>query len=265
MQKKTLSLSFICLLVTVFLDQIGLFLIYPIIPSLLESVTHDTVVDNALIGGWLLATFGIMQFLFAPIMGAISDKFGRKPVLIVCFVAFTFDYLLYAVSQNLYLLFLARIIAGIAGSSVIVSLASVADMSDEKSKMQNYGFLFGIMSLGLVIGPAISAVAVHYGVRVPFYVAAIFSLMGLLCVIFLFKETLHKDKRRAFKLDNPFSSVAYFLKYKGLFHLFIVQILFMFATQFPITLWPFFTKYRFAWSDSQIATSFVILGLGGLF
>lgn len=265
MQKKTLSLSFICLLVTVFLDQIGLFLIYPIIPSLLESVTHDTVVDNALIGGWLLATFGIMQFLFAPIMGAISDKFGRKPVLIVCFVAFTFDYLLYAVSQNLYLLFLARVIAGIAGSSVIVSLASVADMSDEKSKMQNYGFLFGIMSLGLVIGPAISAVAVQYGVRVPFYVAAVFSLMGLLCVIFLFKETLHKEKRRAFKLDNPFSSVAYFLKYKGLFHLFIVQILFMFATQFPITLWPFFTKYRFAWSDSQIATSFVILGLGGLF
>lgn len=265
MQKKTLSLSFICLLITVFLDQIGLFLIYPIIPSLLESVTHESVVDNALIGGWLLATFGIMQFIFAPVMGAISDKFGRKPVLIVCFAAFTLDYFLYAISQNLYLLFLARIIAGVAGSSVIVSLASVADMSDEKSKMQNYGFIFGVMSLGLVIGPAISAVAVQSGIRVPFYVAAIFSLLGLLCIIFFFKETLPKEKRRTFKLDNPFSSVAYFLKYKGLYHLFIVQILFMFATQFSITLWPFFTKYRFTWNDSQIATSFVILGLGGLF
>ncbi|OTQ41470.1 hypothetical protein B6D20_09245, partial [Gilliamella apicola] len=152
MQKKTLSLSFICLLITVFLDQIGLFLINPIIPSLLESVTHEGVVDNALIGGWLLATFGIMQFIFAPVMGAVSDKFGRKPILIICFTAFTLDYFLYAISQNLYLLFLARIIAGIAGSSVIVSLASVADMSDEKSKMQNYGFIFGVMSLGLVIG-----------------------------------------------------------------------------------------------------------------
>lgn len=265
MQKKTLSLSFICLLITVFLDQIGLFLIYPIIPSLLESITHEDVVNNALIGGWLLATFGIMQFLFAPIMGAVSDKFGRKPVLIVCFTAFTLDYFLYAVSQNLYLLFLARIIAGIAGSSIIVSLASTADMSNKKNKMQNYGFIFGVMSLGLIIGPAISAIAVQSGVRVPFYVAAIFSLLGLLCIIFLFKETLHKENRREFKLENPFSSVAYFLKYKGLHYLFIVQVLFMFATQFSITLWPFFTKYRFTWSDTQVATSFVILGLGGLF
>lgn len=264
-QKKKLSISFICLLITVFLDQIGLYLISPIIPSLLESVTHINVVDNALIGGWLLATFGIMQFLFAPIMGAISDKFGRKPILIVCFIAFTLDYFLYAISHNLYLLFLARIIAGIAGSSIIVSLASVADMSDKQNKMQNYGFIFGVMGLGLVVGPAISAVVVRFGVRVPFYVAAFLSLLGLLCIIFLFKETLDKSNRRAFKLDNPLSSVMYFLKYRALRYLFIVQILFMFATQFAIVLWPFFTKYRFAWSDSQIATSFVILGIGAIF
>ncbi|WP_368884904.1 MFS transporter [Providencia vermicola] len=265
MQKKMLPLSFVCLLITVFLDQIGLFLIYPIIPSLLESVTHNSVIDNAIIGGWLLATFGIMQFIFAPIMGALSDKFGRKPVLIVCFVVFTLDYFLYAISHNLYLLFVARIIAGIAGSSIIVSLASVADMSDERSKMQNYGFLFGIMSLGIVVGPAIASIAVQYGVRVPFFVACILSFIGLLCVIFLFKETLPIEKRRAFKLHNPFSSIIYFFKYKGLFYLFIANIVFMFAVQFPTTLWPFFTKYRFEWDDVKIATSFVIIGLGGLF
>lgn len=143
------------------------------------------------------------------------------------------------------MLFVARVVAGIAGSSIGISLASVADMSESNNKTKNYGYIFSMMGLGFLIGPVISTITIPFGQRIPFYVVAILSVIGLLCIIFLFKETLQKDNRRAFKLDNPFSSIFYFLKYKSLFFLFITDILFMFAFQFPITLWSFFYKYRF--------------------
>lgn len=154
------------------------------------------------------------------------------------------------------MLFLARVVAGIA-SSIGVSLASAADISESNNKTKNYGYIFSMMGLGFIIGPVISTISIPFGQRIPFYVAAILSVIGLLCIIFLFKETLHKDNIKAFKPINPFSSIFYFLKYKSLFFLFVTYILFMLAFQFPLTLWSFFYKYRFEWSDSQIAVSFL--------
>lgn len=255
--------SFLCLLITVFLDQVGISLIYPIIPSLLESIIGNSLVGNSVISGWLIATYGLMQFIFAPIMGAISDRFGRKVVLIICFIAFSVDYLLYAIANTLYLLFLARIIAGIAGSSIVVSLAGIADISNKENKTKNYAYVFATMNLGIILGPTITSFAVQYDIRSPFYLALLLSLLSLLLVIYFFQETLPYKNRRPFSPQNPIRSLLYFNKYHGMINLFIVQFIFVLAIQVPITLWSFFTRYRFNWTDGEISTSFIVLGIIG--
>lgn len=254
-------MNFTCLLITVFLDQVGISLIYPIIPSLLESITGNSLVGNSVIGGWLIAAYALMQFIFAPIMGAISDRFGRKIVLIICFIAFSIDYLLYAIANDLFLLFLARVIAGIAGSSIVVSLAGIADISNKGNKTKNYAYIFATMSLGLILGPTITSFAVQYNIRAPFYIAFVLSLFSVLFIILFFKETLPCKDRRPFSPQNPISSLMYFKKYNGMINLFIVQFLFVMAIQVPITLWSFFTKYRFNWNDSEVSNSFIVLGI----
>ncbi|XDZ52772.1 MFS transporter [Neisseriaceae bacterium CLB008] len=258
-------LTFLCLLLTVFLDQVGISLILPIIPSLLADITHHSLVDNAIIGGWLIAIYGLMQFIFAPIMGAVSDRFGRKIVLIICFMAFAIDYLLYAIADNLYLLFFARMIAGIAGSSIVVSLAGIADISNAENKTKHYAYIFATMSLGFILGPTIASFTVQYGIRTPFYIAGLLSVVSLLTITFFFKETLAVDNRRPFSIQSPLKAFLYFNKYKGMLSLLIVQLLFVLAVQVPITLWSFFTKYRFGWSDADVAKSFIALGMIGFF
>lgn len=262
-QNRYQHITFICLLITVFLDQVGISLIYPIIPSLLASITEDSLVGNSVVGGWLIATYGLMQFIFAPIMGAVSDRFGRKIVLIVCFVAFSIDYLLYAIADNLYLLFLARIIAGIAGSSIVVSLAGIADISHKANKTKNYAYMFATISLGTILGPTIASITIDYGIRAPFYIAFLLSLLSLLFIVCFFEETLPHENRRPFSVQNPINSLMFFSKYKGMLSLFAVQFLFVFAVQVPIALWPFFTKYRFDWTDGEVAKSFIVLGIIG--
>ncbi|MBP6861043.1 MAG: MFS transporter [Neisseriaceae bacterium] len=258
-------LTFLCLLLTVFLDQVGISLILPIIPSLLADITHHSLVDNAVIGGWLIAVYGLMQFIFAPIMGAVSDRFGRKVVLIICFIAFAVDYLLYAIADTLTLLFLARMIAGIAGSSIVVSLAGIADISQADNKTKHYAYIFATMSLGVILGPTIASFTIQYGIRTPFYIAGLLSVLSLLAIVLFFKETLPSHNRRPFAVQSPLKAFLYFNKYKGMMNLLIVQLLFVLAAQVPVTLWAFFTKYRFDWSDGDVAKSFIALGIIGFF
>ncbi len=261
LSKKHQRMTFICLLITVLLDQIGISLIYPIMPSLLADITGDTLVANSVIGGWLIAIYGLMQFVFAPIMGAVSDRFGRKVVLIACFIAFCLDYLLYAIADNLYLLFLARIIAGIAGSSIAVSLAGITDISGEHDRTKHYAYIFATMSLGLILGPALSAFAIQYGIKTPFYLAALLSLLSLGLILVFFKETLPRQHRRPFVIQSPLASLRHFKQYQGMMSLLTIQFLFVLAVQAPISLWAFFIKHRFDWTDGQVALSFIVLGI----
>lgn len=251
----------ICLFLTVMMDQAGVVLIAPLIPALLATITGDTVAHNTEIAGWLVATYGLMQFLFAPIMGSLSDRFGRRRVLLVCFAIFVVDYLIFAVADSVWLLFLGRFIAGITGSSLVVSMASIADISTEQNKTRNFAFMYGAIGLGMIVGPAISSVAVGYGLRMPFLVAALMCAFCFLFILFAFREPLSEANRRPFKITNPLNSVNKFRKYPGMSWLFLTHFCILLAFQAPLVLWAFFTKYRFSWSEQQIANSLVLIGV----
>jgi len=255
------NLMLLCLFFTVLMDQAGMVLIAPMIPALLESITGYTVADNTEIAGWLVATYGLMQFLFAPIMGSLSDRFGRRRVLLICFIVFTINYLLFAFADSLWILFIGRVIAGITGSSLVVSMASVADISVPEKKTRNFALMYGAIGLGMVVGPGISSVTVGYGLRVPFLVAAAMCAFCVLFIHLVFKETLVIENRRPFILTNPLSSVNKFRKYPGIAWLFLCHFSILLAFQAPVVLWAFFTKYRFDWNEQQIANSLVVIGI----
>lgn len=254
-----------CILLAVLLDQIGVSIIIPIMPSLLAEITQNSVANNAVIGGWLVAVYGLVQFVFSPIMGALSDRFGRKLVLICCFSVFCIDYLLFAIADNLYYLFIARFIAGMAGSSVVVCLAAVSDVSLNEEKTTNFAYVFAAMGLGLIIGPALSSFLVDMGVKSVFYCAAGLSLAGLVLIVLFFDETL-RHRTSEFKPQLPFKAMMYLGKqYPRLINIFLIKLLFSLAVQAPLVLWAFFTKHRFSWTDKEIALSFLVLGILGFF
>ncbi|MBE0401371.1 MULTISPECIES: MFS transporter [Halomonadaceae] len=258
---KSTATILLCLFLTVMMDQAGVVLIAPLIPALLESITGDTLAHNTEIAGWLVGTYGLMQFLFAPIMGSLSDRFGRRRVLLVCFAIFVLDYLIFAIADSIWVLFLGRVIAGITGSSLVVSMASIADISEKHNKTRNFAYMYGAIGLGMIVGPAISSVTVGYGLRVPFLVAALMCAFCFFFILFGFREPLSDASRRPFKIANPMNSINKFRKYPGMSWLFLTHFCILLAFQAPLVLWAFFTKYRFSWNEQQIANSLVLIGV----
>src|SRR5690606_25060007 len=213
---KKAALGFI--FITLLLDVIGFGIIIPVMPKLIEELIHGDLSAASRWGGWLTFAFAIMQFICAPVLGNLSDRYGRRPVLLFSLFGFGIDYILLALAPTIGWLFVGRIIAGITGASFTTASAYIADISAPADRAKNFGMIGAAFGLGFIIGPVIGGLLGSMGPRVPFIAAAILSLMNWLYGYFVLPESLSKENRRSFswKRANPMGSLMHLRKYPAL-------------------------------------------------
>lgn len=241
----------------------GLAIIIPVLPTLIQELTGESVSKSAEYGGYMLMFFAAAQFLFAPLMGELSDRFGRRPVLLLALTGLGIDYLVHAFAPTITILYISRIVAGIFGSSHTVASAYIADVSTPEDKAKNFGLLGAAFSLGFIVGPFIGGVCAQWGYQVPFIVAACFSFLNVIFGLFVLPESLPKKLRRKVNTTKtlPFVSLIHLGKYKSLLLFVIAFTLTFLAGQVLPSTWAFFTIEAFDWSDKEVGYSLAVVGV----
>jgi MFS transporter, DHA1 family, tetracycline resistance protein len=260
-EQRTAAMGFI--FITVLVDVIGWGLIIPVMPRLIADMKHIPVNEASKEGGWLLMVYAVMQFIFAPVLGNLSDKYGRRPVLLFSLFGFGIDYLLVAFAPSFGWLFLARMVSGITGASFTTATAYIADISTAETRAKNFGMLGAAFGLGFIIGPALGGLLTSFGIRAPFYAAAILTLMNWLYGYFVLPESLGKENRRPFswKRANPLGSLLHLQKYPAISGLVFALVLVYLGAHAVQSNWSFFTVYRFQWSEKMVGISLAVVGL----
>lgn len=259
-KKSAIGFIFITLLI----DVMGWGLIIPVMADLIAQLKGIPVNQASTYGALLLSVFAITQFLFSPVIGNLSDRFGRRPILLSSLLGFGIDYIILALAPTYGWLFVGRIIAGITGASFTTATAYIADIStDETSKAKNFGMIGAAFGLGFVLGPALGALLATWGIRAPFYAAAALCLLNCLYGYFLLPESLSKENRRAFdwKRANPFGSLKFLTRHKEIGGLAASFFLIYLGSQAVQGNWNFFTIYRFNWSEKMVGISLAVVGV----
>lgn len=249
--------------VTILIDTIGFGIIIPVLPNLIIELTHGTTSEAARIGGWLIFAFAIVQFLCAPVLGGLSDRYGRRPILLGSLFGFGLDYIFLALAPTLSWLFLGRIIAGALGASFTTAAAYIADISPPEKRGQNFGMMGAAFGLGFIIGPAIGGLLGAYGPRVPFLAAATLSLLNWLYGYFVLPESLKTENRRAFdwKRANPAGSLLNLKRYPVVLGLVASLMLIYIAAHAIQSNWSYYTMEKFNWGPAMIGISLAVVGL----
>ena len=210
-QKKS-AIGFI--FITLLIDFTGFGIIIPVLPKLIEELTGGGLSLAAVYGGWLTISYAVMQFIGAPVLGGLSDKFGRRPVLLASLFGLGVDYIFLAFAPNIFWLFIGRIVAGITGASFTTAQAYIADVSEPEKRAQNFGLVGAAFGIGFIVGPIIGGLFSHYGLRVPFLISAGLALLNWLYGYFILPESLAKENRRSFdwKRANPVGSLLHIRK-----------------------------------------------------
>lgn len=259
--QKPAAIGFI--FITMLIDITGWGIIIPVIPKLIKELINADISEAAKIGGWLTFAYAITQFLFAPLIGNLSDKFGRRPIILISLFAFALDYLLLAFSPTIGWLFIGRIIAGLTGASITTASAYIADVSTPENRAKNFGMIGAAFGLGFIIGPVIGGLLGQYGSRVPFYAAAILCLFNFLYGYFILPESLPKKNRREFewKRANPINAFLRLRKHPTLIGLILSVFLLYVGSHAVHSNWSFYTIYRFGWNEKMIGISLGVVGL----
>lgn len=260
-KKFTPGMPFV--LVTLLIDMIGFGIIIPVLPNLIQSLTHGSVSQAATYGGWLLAAYAITQFLSSPVVGGLSDRFGRRPILLASLFGFTIDYLFLAVAPTIGWLFVGRIIAGVMGASFTTAGAYIADISTPQNRAQNFGMIGAVFGLGFIIGPMIGGFLGEIGPRMPFIVTAGLTALNFLYGWFFLPESLKPDNRRAFewRRANPVGTLLNVLKYKMVAGLFLSLVLLNIAVHAVQSNWAYYVIEKFQWTTTMIGFSLAVVGL----
>ncbi len=260
MSKRTPALGFI--LFTVLLDVIGIGIIIPIIPDLLLDLGVQTNGEASRIGGFLISIYAITQFFFAPILGGLSDQYGRRPVILIALFGLTIDYLVVAFAPTIAWLFVARIIAGVCGASFTSASAYVADISAPEDRPKNFGMIGAAFGLGFILGPVAGGLLGGVDIRLPFYVSAGITGLNFIYGYFILPESLSKENRRRFewKRANPVGSFKSLRKYPSLRNFFIAFLIIYIASHAVQSNWSFFGKEVFGWSMTDIGISLAVVG-----
>ncbi len=255
--------AIIFILITVLIDVIGLGIIIPVMPGLLMELTGAELYTAVQMGGLLMFTYALMQFLFAPVLGNLSDAYGRRPVLLISLAALGIDYLIMGFAGTIFWLFLGRLLAGIAGATFATANAYIADISDDDQRTKNFGLVSAAFGVGFVLGPAIGGLLGEFGTRVPFFAAAGLAFANALYGYFILPETLRVEKRRPFVLTraNPLGAVLQMRRYPLIMGLLGVIVLYQLAHDVNPATWSYYMIERFDWSEGQIGASLAAVGL----
>lgn len=250
--------------ITLLIDCTGIGIIIPIMPTLIQSLSGASMSKAASIGGWLTISYAIMQFFFSPILGGLSDKYGRRPILLISLFGLGVDFLFLALAPSIFWLFIGRIFAGICGASFTTASAYIADVSTPEKRAQNFGMIGAAFGLGFIIGPILgSGVDYFLGVRAPFIAAAILSLINFLYGYFVLPESLKKENRRAFdwKRANAFGSLKHLKRYPAILGLIFSMTLIYIAGHAAQSTWTFYTEEKFHWTKLWVGISISFVGV----
>ena len=259
-EKKQGAIAFI--FVTLLIDIIGLGIIIPVMPELISSMIKSSFSEAAKYAGWLMFAYSIMQFLFAPVLGNLSDRYGRRPVILVSLFGLGIDYIFLALAPTVGWLFVGRVIAGICGASFTTAQAYIADISPPEKRAQNFGMIGVAFGLGFIIGPVIGGLLGQLGPRVPFVAAACLSLINVCYGYFILPESLSKEKRRKFEIRraNPIGSLRALRRYPIISGLVISLVCISIAAHSVQSTWAFFTMTVMHWSEAQVGYSLGFVG-----
>lgn len=251
------------ILVTVLVDVIGLGIIIPVLPGLIRELVDADISTASSYGGWLMFSYAVMQFLFAPVLGNLSDRYGRRPVLLFSLFGFGLDYILLAFAPSIGWLFLGRVLAGITGASFTTASAYVADVSPPDKRAQHFGLIGAMFGLGFIIGPVAGGVLGQYGTRVPFMASAVLTLLNWLYGYFLLPESLDPSRRRSFswKRANPFGSLRHLRRFPAVWGL-ILSLTFVYIGSHAVqTTWSYYNIGKFGWDERMVGYSLAFVGL----
>jgi len=250
-------------LTTILIDTMGFGIVLPVLPQLVMTLSHVGLAEATRIGGWLLVAYALPQFLMAPVMGNLSDHFGRRPVLLISLIGFAVNYLLMAFAPTLAWLFIGRVITGICGAVPSTAMAALADSSSAENRARAFGLAGAGFGVGFILGPAIGGLLGELGPRAPFYAAAAIAGINFVYGSFFFPETLAPERRRCFELRraNPLGALMSVTARPGILPLAVAAVFWTFAMQVYPATWSFFTIERFGWSPGVIGASLAYTGL----
>lgn len=258
-----MRLPVLFILITVMIDAMGIGLILPVMPDLIRETTGGTLAQAAIWGGILSTAFAAMQFLFGPILGGLSDRFGRRPVLLVSLLVMAADYVVMALAGSIWLLLAGRIVGGITAATHSTASAYMADISAPHEKARNFGLIGAAFGIGFVLGPVMGGLLAEWGTRAPFIAAALLALANAAFGWLVLRETVTDRIRRPFQWGraNPFGAIRAVSKLGGVGSLIWVYFLYHFATVVYPAIWAYFTAARFGWSPGLIGVSLAVYGL----
>ncbi|MEL6549385.1 MAG: TCR/Tet family MFS transporter [Pseudomonadota bacterium] len=256
-----LALTFI--IITLTIDAMGIGLILPVLPALIRDITGADLGQAAIWGGIMTTLFAGMQFLFGPIVGSLSDRYGRRPILLGSLAIVAVDFVIMGMAHAMWLLLLTRIIGGIATSTQSTAAAFIADISPPEKKAANFGLIGASFGIGFVLGPIIGGLLGELGPRMPFFAAAALAALNLVFGYFVLPETVDDRIRRPFELRraNPFGALKSVAKLEDVQRLLLIAFVYEFAFIVYPTVWAYFTQERFGWSEGMVGLSLGCFGI----
>lgn len=256
--------AFLFVIVCVAMDMIGFGIIIPVMPSLLSELTGQSAAETVVIGGYLMATYGILNFAAMPTIGNLSDRFGRRPVLLVSIAMLGIDFIIMGLADSVWLLFIGRALTGISAATFSTANAYIADVTEPEERGKAFGMIGAAFGIGFILGPVIGGLLGSIDTRLPFFGAAVLSFINFLYGYFVLPESLKQEDRRSFDIRraNPFGAVKHFSKIPKVAWFIVAFGIFQFAhSVFPST-WNFYSEIRYDWSEAQIGLSLAAVGLG---
>jgi len=258
---KNLPLTFI--FITVVIDAMGIGLILPVMPDLIREVNGGDLGQAALWGGILTTVYAVMQFSFGPLVGNLSDRFGRRPVLLTSLVVMAIDYVVMALAGAIWLLFIGRIVGGVTAATQSTAMAYVADISKPEEKAANFGLIGAAFGVGFVFGPLIGGLLASYGTRAPFYAAAVLASANFLFGYFVLPETVTDRIRRPFSWlrANPFGAFKHIGALPGLRPMLVLMFFYGVAFFVYPAVWAYYGQIRFGWGPGMVGVSLAVYGI----
>jgi DHA1 family tetracycline resistance protein-like MFS transporter len=259
--QKSAAVGFI--FITILIDITGWGIVIPVVPKLIQELLHADISVASQYGGWLSFSYAFMQFIFASVLGGLSDKFGRRPIILFSLLGFAGNFFLQAWAPTIMWLFVGRLLSGVTGASITTASAYIADVSTNENRAKNFGLIGAAFGVGFIIGPVLGGLLGQFGSRVPFVAAGILCLINFLYGYFVLPESLPKDQRREFSIKraNPVGSLMRLKKYPKILGLIVALILVYIGGHAVQTNWTYFTMYKFNWTPKTVGLSLGVVGI----